>query len=55
VEAFPSRLSGVRRLGDVIFTYAQRGTAFMEKWRARVDVTEEFPFLDAPLSLYYDH
>src|SRR5262249_51175213 len=55
VDTLPSRLSGVRRLVDVIFTFTQRNTTFMEKLRIRVDVTGEFPFLDASLSVYYDH
>ncbi|MGQ0445582.1 MAG: hypothetical protein ACT4O2_10775, partial [Beijerinckiaceae bacterium] len=36
----------------MIFT--NRTTDLAEKWFARVDVTEEFPFLVAKLPPYYD-
>lgn len=55
VEARPSRLSGDRRVMDVIFAYADRRTTFVEKYLVRVDVTEEFPFLVSGLSRYIDH
>jgi len=55
VEARPSRLSGDRRIVDVIFAYTDRGTTFVEKYIVRVDVTEEFPFLVSGLSRYVDH
>ena len=54
VEVAPSRLSGLRTLANVIFTYTHRGTGVAEKHAARVDVTEEFPFLASPLAPYYD-
>jgi hypothetical protein len=54
VEVVDSRLSGVRRIMDVIFSYTNRETAVVEKHFVRVDVTEEFPFLVSPLSPYYD-
>jgi hypothetical protein len=54
VEARPSRLSGVRNIVDVIFSYTNRQTNVTEKYFVRVDVTEEFPFLVTPLSPYYD-
>jgi len=53
-EARPSRLSGVRNIVDVIFSYTNRSTDVMEKYFVRVDVTEEFPFLVTKLSPYYD-
>jgi hypothetical protein len=49
-----SRLSGVRLIVDVIFTYTHRQTDVAEKYFIRVDVTEEFPFLVTKLSPYYD-
>jgi hypothetical protein len=54
VEVRPSRLSGVRRIMDVIFSYTHRQTDVTEKYFVRVDVTEEFPFLVTKLSPYYE-
>ena len=54
VEARPSRLSGARRIVDVIFAFTHRETDVTEKSFVRVDVTEEFPFLLTRLSPYYD-
>ena len=54
VEARPSRLSGVRRIVDVIFSFTNRQTDVTEKYFVRVDVTEEFPFLVTRLQPYYD-
>jgi hypothetical protein len=53
-EARASRLSGVRNIVDVIFSYTNRNTDVIEKYFVRVDVTEEFPFLVTKLSPYYD-
>jgi hypothetical protein len=54
VDVRPSRLSGVRKVVDVIFSYTHRQTDVTEKYLVRVDVTEEFPFLVAKLAPYYD-
>jgi len=54
VEVRPSPLSGTRRIVEVIFSYTDRNTDFTEKFCVRVDVSEEFPFLVAKLSPYYD-
>jgi hypothetical protein len=54
VEVRPSRLSGVRKIVDVIFSYANRQTDVTEKYFVRVDVTEEFLFLVTKLSPYYE-
>ena len=54
VEVRPSRLSGVRQVVDVIFSFTGRETDVTEKYFVRVDVTEEFPFLVTKLSPYYD-
>ena len=54
VEARPSRLTGTRKIMDVIFTYTNRDTDFMEKYFVRVDVSEAFPFLVTKMSSYYD-
>lgn len=54
VEVQLSRLSGVRKIVDVIFSYTNRLTDVIEKYFVRVDVTEEFPFLVTKLSPYYD-
>lgn len=54
IEVLPSRLSGTRKLVNVVFIYTERGTGVVEKYRARVDVTEEFPFLDLQVGLFID-
>lgn len=54
VDVIPSRLSGARKLVDVIFSYTNRNSDVVEKYYVRVDVTEKFPFLDKKLSPYYD-
>lgn len=54
VEARSSRLSGTRKIVNVIFTLTNRSTDVAEKYFVRVDVTEEFPFLVTKMSPYYD-
>jgi hypothetical protein len=54
VEVRRSRLSGVRRIVDVIFSLTQRETDVTEKQFVRVDVTEEFPFLVSKLSPFFE-
>src|SRR5262249_24983172 len=39
----PSRLSGARRIIEVVFTFTHRATDVASAWFVRVDVTEEFP------------
>ncbi len=55
VEVRPSPLSAARKLVDVIFTFTHRETDVAEKHAVRVDVTEEFPFLVAKLSPFFEH
>jgi hypothetical protein len=54
MDVRPSRLSGIRKILDVIFSYTNRQTDVTVKYFVRVDVTEEFPFLVTKLSPYYD-
>ena len=54
VEVRPSPLSSTRNIVDVIFSYTNRNTDFTEKFFVRCDMTEEFPFLVAKMSPYYD-
>jgi hypothetical protein len=54
VEVRPSRLSGARKVVDIIFSYAHRQTDVKEKHFCRVDVGEEFPFLVTKILPYYD-
>ncbi|GAA1497852.1 hypothetical protein [Paeniglutamicibacter kerguelensis] len=54
VDVRLSRLSGVRKVLDVIFSYRNRRTDVVHKYFVRVDVTEEFPFLVTKLSPFYD-
>jgi hypothetical protein len=54
VDVRPSRLSGTRKIVDVIFSYTSRDTDVTEKYFVRVDVSEEYPFLVTKLSPYYE-
>ena len=54
IEVRPSRLSGTRKIVDVIFVYRNRNTDVIEKYFTRVDVSEEFPYLVSKLSAYLD-
>jgi len=54
VDVRPSRLSGARKIVDVIFSYTNRQTDVTEKFFVRVDVTEKFPFLVTRLSPYFE-
>ncbi len=49
-----SRLSGARRIIDVVLCYTERRTDVSERFFVRVDVTEPFPFLVNKLCPYYD-
>jgi hypothetical protein len=53
VQVQPSALSGTRNIVEVIFSYTNRNSDFTERFFARVDVTEEFPFMVTKLSPYY--
>jgi hypothetical protein len=54
VEVRASRLSGTRKIMDLILSFTNRNNEFTEKFFTRVDVTEEFPFLVTRMSPYYD-
>lgn len=54
IRVLGSRLSGVRKIVDVVFSYQNRATDVTEKYFVRVDVTDEFPFLVTKLSPYFD-
>jgi hypothetical protein len=54
VEVRPSRLSGVRKVVDVVFSYTHRERDVTEKYFVRVDVTEQFPFLVTKMSPFYE-
>jgi PatG C-terminal len=54
VDVRPSRLSGARKVVDVIFSYENRANRAIQKWFIRVDVTEEFPFLVTPMQQYFE-
>jgi len=54
MEVQPSRLSGTRKVLDVIFAFTNRETDVTEKFFTRVDVTEEFPFLVTKMQPYFD-
>jgi hypothetical protein len=54
VDVRPSPLSGVRAIVEVIFSFIDRQTDVEEKQFARVDVTEEYPFLVTKLGPYFE-
>jgi hypothetical protein len=54
IDVRPSRLSGTRKVVDVIFSYENRANRAIQKWFVRVDVTEEFPFLVSPMQQYFE-
>jgi len=54
VDVRLSRLSGTRKIVDVIFTYENRTNRAIQQWFTRVDVTEEFPFLVNPMQQYFE-
>lgn len=54
VEVRPSRLSGIRKIVDVVGVFTNRQTDVTEKYFVRVDVTDKFPFLVTKLSPYYE-
>ncbi|MFC5661518.1 hypothetical protein ACFP3U_00825 [Kitasatospora misakiensis] len=49
-----SRLSGARRIIDVVLCYTDRRTDVSEKFFVRVDTSELFPFLANKLCPFYD-
>lgn len=53
IRVHPSRLSGTRKIVDVIFSYEDRSNRAVRQWFVRVDVTEEFPFLVSPMQEYF--
>jgi len=54
VDVRPSRLSGSRKIVDAIFSYTNRQTGVEDRYFARVDVTEEFPFLVTRFSPFFE-
>jgi hypothetical protein len=55
IQGQPWRLSVARRVTEVRFTFTQRKNEFVEKYFARVDVNDEFPFLVSKMAPYWDH
>lgn len=53
VEAHTSRLSGVRNIFDVVFSYTHRETDVTESYFVRLDMSEEFPFLVSKLQPHF--
>jgi hypothetical protein len=54
VDVRPSRLSGARKVVEVIFTYTHRQTDVADRYFVRVDTTEEFPFLASKLAPFFE-
>jgi hypothetical protein len=55
VDVRPWRLSIARSVVEVVFTFTHRKNEFVEKYGARVDVNDEFPFLVSKLVPYLEH
>jgi hypothetical protein len=55
VDVRPSQLSGPREIVDVIFSFTNRRTDVVSKEFARVDVSDEFPFLVTKMAPYFDY
>ena len=53
VDVRTSALSGVRSVVDVVLSFRNRESDLLEQQSARVDVTEEFPFLVSPIGPYF--
>ncbi|GAA0909884.1 hypothetical protein Vau01_011570 [Virgisporangium aurantiacum] len=49
-----SRLSGVRRVRNVVFTFMHRQTGVPERLFVAVDVTDKLPFIVTKLAPYYE-
>lgn len=54
IDVRQSRLTGVEKIMDCIFTYTNRKTDVDEKWYCRVSLSGLFPYLITKLSPYYD-
>ena len=54
VTVRPSRLTGARRVCDVIFHYKNYKTTVVESFFVRVDTTEVWPFIVSPLSPFFE-
>ncbi len=54
VEVRSSRLTGARKIVQVVFSFVDRNTDVLEKYFARIDVTEKRPFLFTKLQPFYD-
>ncbi len=55
IETRPWRLSVARRIVEVILTFTHRKNDFVERYFARVDVNDEFPFLMTKMAPYCEH
>ena len=54
VDVRLSRLSGTRKIDDVIFTYENRTNRAIQQYFVRIDITEEFPFLVSHMQQYFE-
>jgi hypothetical protein len=55
IEVRESRLSGSRKVVEVVILFRNRNSDVPEKFLVRVDVTELFPFTTTPLSPFVDY
>lgn len=55
IETRMSRISGTRRIVEVIFYYTHRNTDVSKKFFCRVDVTEKYPYMITGLMEFYEY
>ena len=53
IDVVPSRLSGARKIVDVVFSFRNRATDVNSDFFVRVDVSDLFPFIVSKLSPYF--
>lgn len=54
IDVRPSRLSGARKVADVVLSFTHRRTDVTERYFTRVDVSSEWPFLVTKLSPFFE-
>ncbi|MBF0539407.1 MAG: hypothetical protein HQL03_14260 [Nitrospirae bacterium] len=54
ISVLQSKLSPVRKILNIIFTFIHKKAGYKEKYYASVDVTDKYPFLRRKVTPYYD-
>ncbi|HVZ39306.1 MAG TPA: hypothetical protein VHI13_08525 [Candidatus Kapabacteria bacterium] len=53
IRTAPSAVQGKNKVLDVIFSFTGLQTGLVQQWYCSVDVTGQFPFINAPFQRYY--